>query len=688
MVLLLLLLLSAQLSAAQPLDQATFDAWFSSVVGDTVQTDQAGSVAAAYFNLDGSVLLTASAGSCYDHVTGALKPGLSPSASRVRMGSVSKLFAATLAFQLAEQGTLDLDAPLPFMDGTVLASRAPYSVRDVMCHTMPVDERALGLETRGAGTNETYEQLVARVFTGWTAAVDAPTRVSYSNMGVMYEGAAVEHAAQTPFCDVLTSQIGGLLDLPSLACHRQLHGDYDDVCYGPTAWTFEPFEVRPTSSGDLYASVSDIARFLAAHATSPSPLFANETTADVMHSILYPGESVLPGGIFNGMAHQFFAEVLNGTRVLSHSGGVYSFNCMAFYYPDHGDGLFIVTTPGSKGNRGGRIPSEAMQNFTATFHNALGTADEVSTVLPVDTTGSQDKAIACLAGPYVSTRRVHFGITAVTGIFSSFTVEVGAQGELVVHGIEPYPVTFDPVARTAEAPPSDKIVLQTRGSPVNRTMFLVATFTAPVASILSGESPCVPVQIEHISGPVTFVPMTTLTNVNAQLAFLLFELIVLFYSIIAWLLVTPIGLLVVRLRGRRGGDRSDEHEALLNVQQDSGKGTAAAVSERSKLVLDGAEAALGVLAIVAVWAIFAGVTGPQPLTLFDTNPVFVTANVTLLLHVIGILGRCLVVLVCYVWLEAAWLSKRNAVSAILLVALQTLGLVFLVSMNFIVFRFW
>ena len=751
---LLVLLVGATAAHALPPTPTEFAAWFAAHAAPLAAAGEVGSVAATFVHsapaANDDVLLSAAAGDC--HAVDGTPAGPAGGSTGTpgqrpvyRIGSVTKLVTATAAFQLSERGLLDLDAPiatyLPALAARLTARGDEYSTRDLMRHAVPLDERTLGVQgykhgrapDGGGDDGATLPGLVDALWTDWTAP-PGTRRVSYANMGVGMEGAVVEAVAGMSLAEYVATYIAAPLNLTTVRFHRAR--DSDAVCYGPTSAGYEPFEIYPISSGDLYASTADVARFLAAHAQGGRGLFARPETAAEMHAVLHPGTAVLPG-LFHGMAHQFFANVVVGTRVLYHTGGVYSFTCMAGFYPDHGDGLFIATTPG-RASTGAFVEEGLFASFAAAFYNALGQPDEVVNTLPIAAAADAHRLDA-LVGTYVSARRVHYGITAIANL--AFSTEVALHEEeeeeggtvLVVREGDRTTV-FDQTVRNASTTvttPANKVVLMARGGAMPQR-FLVATLAADVPPTPTAAGLGSVLYIEDVTGGSTLEPVTFASDLTPNMILLLFEGLVLLTSLgvaaasavrcvgracarrgsaletaaststaaVAVAATTPL-LRSSSSPGEYGGANVQADDWKVDNDDDGGDERAGAAGWARRLraataVLDTVLALAATLIAVALALV---ATTPVPNVLMDTPAPYIIVAVSFLVHVVGtyVLNATIVGLAAVglghadvadlVHRRVPWTRARIGTAAAMLV-FQTLGLVGLVNLNFVSFRFW
>ena len=124
-----------------------------------------------------------------------------------RIGSITKLFNAVAALQLAEQGQLDLDRPIQdYLPDFAIRSRftpqPTFTARQLMTHHagLPADY------LRGWNSEEPI-RYVRQQLKDEYVAYPPDTLFAYSNLGATVLGHVVETLAGTPYADWLKSRV-------------------------------------------------------------------------------------------------------------------------------------------------------------------------------------------------------------------------------------------------------------------------------------------------------------------------------------------------------------------------------------------------------------------------------------------------------------------------------------------------
>lgn len=131
-----------------------------------------------------------------------------------RLASVSKLLAATAAAKLAEQGELDLDAPVASTLPWLKNSWPAITPRLLAAHTSGLPHYQAADELRGSQHYASDRDAVG-IFAQRSLLAPPGQAYSYSSWGYTLIGALVEHASGMPFPDYVTTRL-----TPGLAIMR------------------------------------------------------------------------------------------------------------------------------------------------------------------------------------------------------------------------------------------------------------------------------------------------------------------------------------------------------------------------------------------------------------------------------------------------------------------------------------
>ena len=282
--------------------------------------------------------------------------------------SMTKLVTATAVMQLAEEGLLDLDAPVasyfePFRMTRPAARAEAATVRQLLCHSSglanPFPLRWVHPATEpGPIRSEFVRRLIERHD---RLRFDPGDRVAYSNLGYLVLGEIIETVSGTTFEERIQRRILDPLDMNHTGFTLDSSSDWATPyqsrrsplgvllpvllprkLIGPASGSYRAlrhFYVDGAAYGGLVGPVADAARFLQAHVgdgTLDGVRILSADSAQAMRRIIASGRKLQVGlGWFRRGRRP-------DLRFVEHLGGGAGFwNCMRIY-PDHGFGVVIM----------------------------------------------------------------------------------------------------------------------------------------------------------------------------------------------------------------------------------------------------------------------------------------------------------------------------------------------------------
>ncbi len=290
-----------------------------------------------------------------------------------RSASTAKMITATLAVKLAEQGVLDLDAPLAdYLPDDVIAGVHVYegtdysyeiTIRQALQHTTGIadymfDERDEGkfvmmaLETDTDRLWEPVEMVNYVKENTYLTPLFAPGEsMHYSDTNYVLVGLAIEAATDQPLHEVYREQLFAplgmdhtYLEFREEARPRLVEGSLSHVYWGDIDFTTFRSISSDWAGGGLVATVEDYNTFLRAFAHNE--IFADPTTRDTMLDwVEWPGTGADYG---LGVIH----TKIQGIEIWGHAGATASF---MFYWPD-GDVTICGTMNQYATSGGGLLP--------------------------------------------------------------------------------------------------------------------------------------------------------------------------------------------------------------------------------------------------------------------------------------------------------------------------------------------
>jgi CubicO group peptidase (beta-lactamase class C family) len=244
----------------------------------------------------------------------------------MRIGSVSKVFVATAAMQLVEQGRLDLDADINQYLTTF--HTAGFEDPPYVSNTDPALARPLG-------------PYLAETMSARTDAPGATYR--YSNHGFALAAYVVEEVSGQPFDQYVAEHImrplgmakSGYLLSPPLPEGLAMGYSYQDGAQVPQPVDYD----SDYPGGSIVSTGADMARFMLAHLQDGcyqgACILRPETEAEMHRSRAetpYEGQRVTYG---------FTEGTKDGQRLLGHSGAIRGFGSIMDLLPEHNMGYFF-----------------------------------------------------------------------------------------------------------------------------------------------------------------------------------------------------------------------------------------------------------------------------------------------------------------------------------------------------------
>lgn len=260
-------------------------------------------------------------------------------ATLFRVGSISKLFTATAAALLWEDGALDLDAPVRGLVPEFAAADAGVTPRRLAGHLGGV-RHYVPRDFARPPTRFT-DVITALAIFAHDSLIAAPgARYHYSSYGYNLLGAVVERAAREPYLAVVSRRV-----LQPLALTHTWH-ERSDSAYADLANGYDPGQGAPRPavrtdlsdrwpSGGYLSTATDIARFADASVRGPflsarvrALLFTSMRTTDGVETKVGFGWRVGVDGA--------------GRRIVHHGGASTGGRAMLMAWPD--DGLVVAIT--------------------------------------------------------------------------------------------------------------------------------------------------------------------------------------------------------------------------------------------------------------------------------------------------------------------------------------------------------
>jgi CubicO group peptidase (beta-lactamase class C family) len=286
--------------------------------------------------------------------------------TRFRLASVSKLFTAATVARLADDGRLDLDAPVQQYVPAFPDSLGPITARQLAGHLGGIRHYQAGDYAPGENIDrQVFESTTdaLRIFAGDSLVAAPGAAYHYSTFGYTLLGAAAAGAsADSTFLGALQHEVLGPLDLYSIAADRQDRlVAARSVPYG-RGEDGEPVPARHIRStykwggGGLLGTAADLVRFAEAlrtpgflSAAMQETMFSTQRTADGTETNVGLGWRLGTG--------------VDGRRIWHHAGAIAGGRSFLMTYPDDGVTLALL----SNRSFGPGFPALSAQHVAAPF---------------------------------------------------------------------------------------------------------------------------------------------------------------------------------------------------------------------------------------------------------------------------------------------------------------------------------
>jgi D-alanyl-D-alanine carboxypeptidase len=277
---------------------------------------------------DGNVLYTRTIG--YSQINGTGKKPLT-AATRFRVGSITKMFTATMVFQLVEEGKLKLTQTLDKFFPQV-PNAGKITIGHILAHRSGIHDLFDDPDFRSWRMNaKTQSEMLVMIAKG-SPDFEPGTNYAYSNSGYVLLGYIVEKLTGKSYQDALkdriTSKIGLRDTYPGTGFTDT--GKNESFSYKYLRDWEQQTEIHlsiPGGAGALISTPADLARFIQA---------------------LFDGKLVSQESLDQMMQNKLGMETFtyNGKTFYGHTGGIDNFGSWLVYLPE--EKLAVAYTTNAK----------------------------------------------------------------------------------------------------------------------------------------------------------------------------------------------------------------------------------------------------------------------------------------------------------------------------------------------------
>lgn len=308
-----------------------------------------------------------------------------------RAASVSKCVTALLALDLAGEGKLDPEAPLPRLGRCEVTSRyadSPITLRHLLTHTAGLADSDTYREAVAEKVLPPLSEVLETCYTGARPGV----QYCYSNFGLGLVSGVIETATGERFLEYTRKQVFDPMGIDAAYSYSQLtHPEKVANIYqngectvAMTEWagmsakysTLPLGELYALGHGDLFITAEDLARFGAILAGCPregEPVTLTDAYRTAMQTPQYEldlPEGNYPNELCRGLGTEITGQLLPDRRMVGHEGNAYGSICGLFVDPETRTG-FVLLTNGALGQRNSagvfKLNEETAQAVYAAF---------------------------------------------------------------------------------------------------------------------------------------------------------------------------------------------------------------------------------------------------------------------------------------------------------------------------------
>jgi CubicO group peptidase (beta-lactamase class C family) len=277
---------------------------------------------------NGSIAITERGEVVYQRAIGPLNPAAAPGAAgsepadawtRYRIGSVTKLFTATLVLQLAERASITLDSKLAEFHPD-LPNALDITYRDLLQHRSGLANYSAAADFGTWRTRPATQAQLLKIIAAGGARFEPGSRVEYNDSNYLLLGYMLEKIRNGPYADIFVERIADRIGLrrTEVPVGRPPLPSYE---YGPQGWrASEPTDaVLHGGAGALVSTPTDLVRFIDA-------LFGGRLVS--AQSLASMRDQAVGTGL--GM----WSYDVAGERGFGHGGAIDAFRACVFHFPD------------------------------------------------------------------------------------------------------------------------------------------------------------------------------------------------------------------------------------------------------------------------------------------------------------------------------------------------------------------
>ena len=276
-------------------------------------------------------------------------------------GSISKLFTATAAMQLAEQGKINIDQSLQkFLPNFSIKSRFgdihKITPRNLMTHHSGLPcNWALGMIVREPGS---FTDTVTAISNEYTA-YPPDTIFSYSNLGIALLGATIAEVGNEDYIQYMNTHLLSPLEMQhSEFATRTASKSYDN------GKEVEVMPMRDLPASGLNSSANELAHFMQMVLADGRYKGTQILQADSLREMFKVQNSHVPLDFDSKVGLGWMINSINVPRagiVASHGGLTMNFHSLLAVLPEHKLGVVVLSNSTNTQSLVGKIAEETLK---------------------------------------------------------------------------------------------------------------------------------------------------------------------------------------------------------------------------------------------------------------------------------------------------------------------------------------
>ena len=271
---------------------------------------------------------------------------LSDSHTKYRIGSISKMFTATMIFQLIDEGKLTLTATLDQYFPEI-PNAGKITIGNMLNHSSGLfnftsDPSYLTWMT----TPKTHEELL-KIISDYKPVFEPGSKNEYSNTNYVLLGYIVEKIYNRPYAECLKNNIIKRIWLTGTSYGEKASAGNNECISFAFNKTWQPLPETdmsiPGGAGAIVATADDLTKFISA-------LFSNKLVSEKSLATMRT--------LTNGFGMGMFPESFNGKSGFGHGGSIDGFTSYLVYYPE--DSLAIAYCSNERGYPANTVKQDAL----------------------------------------------------------------------------------------------------------------------------------------------------------------------------------------------------------------------------------------------------------------------------------------------------------------------------------------